>query len=173
MYICQCSYPRPMCLYLYPYPCSLCLYLYSLDGPVITRPNVSDLPVFKDYQEVLVCEAEGNPKPEIIWIFNNKSIKGGNLTIGTEMAGLIHCRASNEVDVATKTVKLVFKGNNLHFSHCLNVLTHSSLLEMQWLLKSVTNAFSFIITQYICITCAFPLHARLHVSVPMCPCIVH
>ncbi|XP_031427934.1 hemicentin-1-like [Clupea harengus] len=82
-------------------------------GPVITRPNVSDLPVFKDYQEVLVCEAEGNPKPEIIWIFNNKSIKGGNLTIGTEMAGLIHCRASNEVDVATKTVKLVFKEDYL------------------------------------------------------------
>lgn len=82
-------------------------------APAITLPNVSVVPVFRDYQEVLVCEAEGNPKPDITWSFNNRSSKGGNLTISTEMVGEITCRATNEGGTTTKTVQLVFKEDYL------------------------------------------------------------
>lgn len=76
------------------------------------------MPVFSDYREVLVCEADGNPRPEVIWIFNNKSSKGANLTISTEMAGLITCSARNIHGNVSKTVELVPTGKKKHILLC-------------------------------------------------------
>ncbi|KAG5279268.1 hypothetical protein AALO_G00075920 [Alosa alosa] len=82
-------------------------------APSIMQPNVSVVPVFNDYKEVLVCEADGNPKPEITWIFNNQSSKGRDLTISIEMVGSIICNASNKYGIALKTIKLVPKEDYL------------------------------------------------------------
>lgn len=91
--------------------------LLHVDAPVITQPNASVVPVFRDYQEVLVCEAEGNPKPTITWSFHNKTVYGGNLTINMDMVGEITCLAVNNVNQTIKIVQLVFKGkkNPNHF----------------------------------------------------------
>lgn len=82
------------------------------------------MPVFSDYREVLVCEADGNPRPEVIWIFNNKSSKGANLTISTEMAGLITCSARNIHGNVSKTVELVPTGKK-NISYSVNVVLNA------------------------------------------------
>ncbi|XP_062388823.1 vascular cell adhesion protein 1-like isoform X2 [Sardina pilchardus] len=82
-------------------------------APSIMQPNVSAVPVFNDYQEVLVCEADGNPKPDITWIYNNNSTKGHKLTISIKMEGVIICNASNKYGFASKTIKLVPKEDYL------------------------------------------------------------
>ncbi|XP_058624962.1 hemicentin-1-like isoform X3 [Onychostoma macrolepis] len=83
--------------------------------PIIKLP--STVPVFRGYPEVLVCEAEGNPKPTISWslsandtVYSTHSEKF-NITESTPED--LYCIASNSVGRTTKHVKVVLKEDYL------------------------------------------------------------
>ncbi|XP_066532014.1 vascular cell adhesion protein 1 [Hoplias malabaricus] len=86
--------------------------------PVINEAKLpSEVPVFRGYPEVLVCEAEGYPQPTITWSYKGfPKVEGGNLTITeatNENVGLYNCTASNDVDTTVRVVKVTLKEDYL------------------------------------------------------------
>lgn len=88
----------------------------SVDKPTIKEKMPQWVPLFDGYQEVLVCEATGYPKPTITWIFNNDRLEAGNMTV-IKNAGEYTCIASNSVGNDTRVVTVVLKGNNTLYSN--------------------------------------------------------
>lgn len=87
--------------------------LFPVDKPIINETKLpSTVPVFRGYPDVLVCEAEGNPKPTISWILGtNLTINSENLTISESTPENVLCTASNSVGRTTIQVNVVLKGN--------------------------------------------------------------
>uniref|UniRef100_A0A3B1J5J3 Intercellular adhesion molecule 3 n=1 Tax=Astyanax mexicanus TaxID=7994 RepID=A0A3B1J5J3_ASTMX len=85
--------------------------------PVINIEKLpSVVPVFRGYQEVLVCEAEGYPAPTIIWTFKSHMVMGENYTIEeatNENVGLYTCTANNSVNTTIIVVKVILKEDYL------------------------------------------------------------
>lgn len=83
--------------------------------PIINETKLpSTVPVFRGYPDVLVCEAEGNPKPTISWILGtNLTINSENLTISESTPENVLCTASNSVGRTTIQVKVVLKEDYL------------------------------------------------------------
>lgn len=83
--------------------------------PIIKLP--STVPVFRGYPEVLVCEAEGNPKPTINW--SNRADDTEDDThnekydITESTPEDLYCTASNSVGRTTRHVKVVLKEDYL------------------------------------------------------------
>lgn len=73
------------------------------------------MPVFRGYPRVLVCEAEGNPKPEISWSDRNGhklDTAEGNLTVSEFKDGDFYtCTASNNVSTTSRQVNMEIQGN--------------------------------------------------------------
>ncbi|XP_028842518.1 hemicentin-1-like isoform X2 [Denticeps clupeoides] len=82
-------------------------------APIIKDSFPTKMPVFRDYAELLFCEAEGNPEPEVIWTFSNKSLGVGNITVTSENVGVYTCTAKNIVATTTKEVHIIFKEDYL------------------------------------------------------------
>ncbi|XP_051994394.1 hemicentin-2-like [Xyrauchen texanus] len=83
--------------------------------PIINETKLAPkVPVFRGYITVLVCEAEGYPKPTISWGPNpNVKADGGNLTITEKTPENIYCIANNSAGSTTRYVTLVFKEDHL------------------------------------------------------------
>uniref|UniRef100_A0A8C2ITJ0 Ig-like domain-containing protein n=1 Tax=Cyprinus carpio TaxID=7962 RepID=A0A8C2ITJ0_CYPCA len=76
------------------------------------------LPVFRGYPEVLVCEAEGNPKPTISWsISSNDNKNSETLTITESTPENVSCTANNTVGSTTRHVKVSIQGNYAFVCH--------------------------------------------------------
>ncbi|XP_042588646.1 LOW QUALITY PROTEIN: intercellular adhesion molecule 1 [Cyprinus carpio] len=72
----------------------------------------SIVPVFRGYPEVLVCEAEGNPKPTISWILGtNVIVYNETLTISESTPEHVYCTSDNSVGRATRQVNVSIQGN--------------------------------------------------------------
>ncbi|XP_077069569.1 vascular cell adhesion protein 1 isoform X1 [Siphateles boraxobius] len=85
-------------------PLSITVYF----KPIINETKLpSIVTVFREYPLVIVCEAEGNPKPTISWNLSTTDIVyGENLTITDSTPEDLHCIANNSVDSTTRRVKV-------------------------------------------------------------------
>ncbi|XP_016371729.1 hemicentin-1-like isoform X2 [Sinocyclocheilus rhinocerous] len=86
--------------------------------PIINEIKLpSTVPVFRGYPEVLVCEAEGNPKPTISWSLGTNdtvhSTHSEKLNITESTPEDLYCTASNSVGRKTRHVKVVLKEDYL------------------------------------------------------------
>lgn len=81
--------------------------------PTINKKKLpSTVPVFRGYPEVLVCEADGNPKPTISWTAND-IVYNETLTISELTPENVQCTANNSVGSTTRQVKVVLKEDYL------------------------------------------------------------
>ncbi|KTF74250.1 hypothetical protein cypCar_00044261 [Cyprinus carpio] len=68
--------------------------------------------VFRGYAEVLVCEADGNPKPTISWsVSSNDNKNSETLNITESTPENVSCTANNIVGSTTKQVKVSIQEN--------------------------------------------------------------
>ncbi|XP_067238659.1 intercellular adhesion molecule 1 [Chanodichthys erythropterus] len=83
--------------------------------PIINETKLpSKVPVFRGYEMVLVCEAEGNPEPTISWnLGTNKPVYNETLTITDSTPENLSCIANNSVGNTTRHVKVVLKEDYL------------------------------------------------------------
>ncbi|KTF76501.1 hypothetical protein cypCar_00048658, partial [Cyprinus carpio] len=83
--------------------------------PIINENKLpSIVPVFRGYPEVLVCEAEGNPKPTISWILGtNVIVYNETLTISESTPEHVYCVANNSAGRTTRQVNVVLKEDYL------------------------------------------------------------
>ncbi|XP_061761099.1 hemicentin-1-like isoform X2 [Nerophis ophidion] len=81
--------------------------------PVINTTKLPTVvPLFRGYPEELVCEADGQPAPQIEWIHAaDARVSGGNITV--REAGLYTCRASNYLDMVSYQVEVIPKEDYL------------------------------------------------------------
>lgn len=90
------------------------------------------IPVFNGYPEELICEADGNPPPRIMWLH----ISDGNLhvdkpTLTVDKAGVYHCNATNSVASVSHQVEVILKGKT---TFTLNdTMRSSSHLSLYWI----------------------------------------
>ncbi|KAI7803986.1 putative vascular cell adhesion protein 1, partial [Triplophysa rosa] len=76
--------------------------------PTINGTNLpTKVPVFRGYPLVLVCEAEGNPKPTVSWSQTNPAVNGGNLTITELISQNPVCTAINIVGSTSRNITVV------------------------------------------------------------------
>uniref|UniRef100_A0A8C1PY47 Ig-like domain-containing protein n=1 Tax=Cyprinus carpio TaxID=7962 RepID=A0A8C1PY47_CYPCA len=85
----------------------------SLSFTVYFKPIIDEnklpsiVPVFRGYPEVLVCEAEGNPKPTISWILGtNVIVYNETLTISESTPEHVYCIADNSAGRTTRQVNV-------------------------------------------------------------------
>ncbi|XP_075310802.1 MAM domain-containing glycosylphosphatidylinositol anchor protein 1-like isoform X2 [Odontesthes bonariensis] len=86
---------------------------------VIYKPEINTtklpgtIPVFRGYPEELVCKADGNPPPNITWVYNSDTAKlnsDGDLVVFD--AGIYECRAENFLST-THSVQVILKEDYL------------------------------------------------------------
>nr|AVI05200.1 intercellular cell adhesion molecule-1 [Ctenopharyngodon idella] len=83
--------------------------------PIINETKLlSKVPVFRGYEMVLVCEAEGNPKPTISWnISTNNPVYSETFTITDSTPEEVSCIANNSVGSTIRHVKVILKEDYL------------------------------------------------------------
>ncbi|XP_077069588.1 CD166 antigen homolog isoform X1 [Siphateles boraxobius] len=83
--------------------------------PIINETKLlSKVPVFRGYEMVIVCEAEGKPTPTISWNLSATNIVLGETLNITELTPKdLHCIASNSVGSTIRRVKVVLKEDYL------------------------------------------------------------
>uniref|UniRef100_A0A8C2HLZ4 Ig-like domain-containing protein n=1 Tax=Cyprinus carpio TaxID=7962 RepID=A0A8C2HLZ4_CYPCA len=88
-------------------------WLLPIDKPKINETKLpSVVRVLRGYPEVLVCEAEGNPKPTISWsISSNDNKNSETLTITESTPENVSCTANNTVGSTTRHVKVSIQEN--------------------------------------------------------------
>ncbi|XP_067277387.1 intercellular adhesion molecule 5 [Pseudorasbora parva] len=76
--------------------------------PIINETKLpSIVPVFRGFPGVIVCEAEGNPKPTISWnISTNDQVDSETLTITDSTPEDVYCIANNSFGTVIRHVKL-------------------------------------------------------------------
>ncbi|KAK7175213.1 hypothetical protein R3I93_002193 [Phoxinus phoxinus] len=76
--------------------------------PIIIETKLpSIVPVFRGFPVVIVCEAEGNPKPTISWNLSTTDIVFGETLTITELTPKdLHCIANNSVGSTIRNVKV-------------------------------------------------------------------
>ncbi|CAL8303333.1 unnamed protein product [Merluccius merluccius] len=91
---------------------------HSLNFSIQHKPSINStklqpkIPVFRGYPEELVCEADGNPAPDIHWFSQNGVLgSGGNLNV-TE-GGDYTCNATNVLGSNFYVVQVVLKEDYL------------------------------------------------------------
>ncbi|KAF3700028.1 Hemicentin-2 Precursor [Channa argus] len=65
------------------------------------------VPVFRGYTEDLVCEADGNPSPEIQWISTPETFQMSGKTLTIQGPGIYNCTAINEYGSSFHVVEAV------------------------------------------------------------------
>nr|XP_020496609.1 uncharacterized protein LOC109989268 [Labrus bergylta] len=83
--------------------------------PIINTTKLAKtVPVFRGYPEELVCEADGNPPPKIVWLSSSDNVPhvSGNMLTVSE-AGLYNCTAANDVDSISFEVEVILKEDYL------------------------------------------------------------
>lgn len=87
-------------------------FVVSTDKPTINVTKLpKTIPVFNGYPEELVCDADGNPPPDIVWLRNaNKEPCGSGTTLTVSEEGFYICNATNALGSVTRQVKVILKG---------------------------------------------------------------
>ncbi|XDV12641.1 hypothetical protein PO909_001248 [Leuciscus waleckii] len=90
-------------------PLSITVYF----KPIINETKLpSIVSVFRGYPVVIVCEAEGNPKPTISWNVNsNNIVYSKTLTITDSTPEDLHCIANSSAGNTTRSVKVSIQEN--------------------------------------------------------------
>lgn len=103
---------------------TVCFWLLPIVKPIINETKLpSIVPVFRGYPDVLVCEAEGNPKPTISWsLGTNHTINSETLNISESTPENVNCTASNSVGRTTRHVKVSIQGNCISVSFFINLV---------------------------------------------------
>ncbi|XP_056310192.1 vascular cell adhesion protein 1-like [Danio aesculapii] len=89
----------------------------SLSITVYFKPTIkedklpSTVSVVRGYSEVVVCEAEGKPKPTIRWSDGTNTFNGETFTITESTAENLTCTATNAAGSSSRSVKVFFEGN--------------------------------------------------------------
>lgn len=93
---------------------SLLPLVVATDKPTINVTKLPrTIPVFNGYPEDLVCEADGNPPPDVVWLRSGDSEPCGlGSTLTVSEAGFYSCNASNTVGLVTHQVQVILKGNS-------------------------------------------------------------
>ncbi|KAK2916676.1 hypothetical protein QQF64_025248 [Cirrhinus molitorella] len=120
--------------------------LKSLISTVHFKPIINEtiLPsivtVFRGYQVELVCEAEGNPKPNISWSLGGvETVYNKVLTVSESTPEDVLCNASNSVDWTTKQVKVSIQVPDISISfvnHTGSVIVGKNY-ELQCIINNV------------------------------------
>lgn len=87
-------------------------FVVSIDKPTINVTKLpKTIPVFNGYPEELVCDADGNPPPHIVWLRNaNEEPCGFGSTLTVSEKGFYRCNATNAVGSVTRDVQVILKG---------------------------------------------------------------
>ncbi|KAK9978040.1 hypothetical protein ABG768_019814 [Culter alburnus] len=89
--------------------------------PIIIETKLSSV-VLQGYPVVIVCEAEGNPKPTISWnLGTNNPVYSETLTITDSTPEDLSCIANNSVGTDIRHVKLSKQGNSPNYIACVVV----------------------------------------------------
>jgi len=90
--------------------------------PIINKTKLpSIVPVFRGYPVEIVCEAEGNPTPDISWNLGTTDIVySETLTITESTPEDLHCIAINLFGSTIRSVKVSIQGNCVDFCIILN-----------------------------------------------------
>lgn len=67
------------------------------------------VPVISGYTEDLICEADGNPPPMILWISSSKIVTRGSEVLHVTEAGTYNCNATNYVGSISREVEVILK----------------------------------------------------------------
>ncbi|XP_051744242.1 hemicentin-1 isoform X2 [Ctenopharyngodon idella] len=83
--------------------------------PTINETKLpSTVSVSRGYEMVLVCEAEGNPKPTISWnISTNNPVYSETFTVKDSTPEDLYCIANNSVAITIRHVKVSVQENNI------------------------------------------------------------
>lgn len=126
--------------------CPLCCFCcLSADKPTINVTKLpKTIPVFNGYPEELVCEADGNPPPHIVWLRNSNKepyASGSTLTVSEE--GFFSCNATNSVGSVTHQVQVILKGKGTCTSNMYIHLGHAGEEYVHFILKYMYFIFGF------------------------------
>ncbi|XP_059414612.1 hemicentin-1-like isoform X4 [Carassius carassius] len=115
------------------------LYITVHSKPIINETKLpSIVPVFRGYSEELVCEAEGNPKPTIIWILGTNDIVYNEvLTISESTPEYVSCVANNSVGMTTRNVKVFVQDISISTVNHTEPMIAGERYELQCLIKYV------------------------------------
>lgn len=86
--------------------------LFPVVKPTINEDKLpSVVSVLQGYEEVVVCEAEGKPKPTISWSDGTNTFNGETFIITKSTPENLTCTATNAVGSSSRSVKVVIQGN--------------------------------------------------------------
>ncbi|XP_050957591.1 hemicentin-1-like, partial [Labeo rohita] len=116
--------------------------------PIINETKLpSTVTVFRGYSVVLVCEAEGNPKPKISWSLS-ENVDGDKLTVSESTPENVHCNASNSVDTTTRQVKVYKPDISISFVNHTGPVIADENYELQCLIKNGAPTKSITVRWY-------------------------
>lgn len=156
------SYSTPVCILIHS--ALSAAFVVSTDMPTINVEKLpKTIPVFSGYPEELVCDADGNPPPRIVWLRNaNEEPCGFGSKLTVSEKGFYRCSATNDVGSVTHDVQVILKGkgtcsfNNTvqcrsccHLDPCLNKKKKKSGEEIKCALHS--TIYFFLVTNIICV----------------------
>lgn len=106
------------------------LYRLSTDKPTINATKLpKTIPVFSGYPEELICEADGNPPPRILWLQNSDDDpRVDKPTLMVYKAGVYRCNATNIVASVSRQVEVILKGKTT-----FTLMRSSSHLSLYWI----------------------------------------
>lgn len=104
------SYSTPVCILIHS--ALSAAFVVSTDKPTINVEKLpKTIPVFSGYPEELVCDADGNPPPRIVWLRNaNEEPFGFGTKLTVSEKGFYRCSATNDVGSVTRDVQVILKG---------------------------------------------------------------
>lgn len=104
------SYSTPVCILIHS--ALSVAFVVSTDKPTINVEKLpKTIPVFSGYPEELVCDADGNPPPRIVWLRNaNEEPCGFGSKLTVSEKGSYRCSATNDVGSVTYDVQVILKG---------------------------------------------------------------
>ncbi|XP_052407154.1 hemicentin-1 isoform X2 [Carassius gibelio] len=115
----------------------LSITVYS--KPIINETKLpSKVPVFREYSEEIVCEAEGNPKPTISWILGTNDIVYNEvLTISESTPEYVSCVANNSVGTTTRNFTVFIQDISISTVNHTEPMTAGKQYDLQCSIKYV------------------------------------
>ncbi|XP_016425841.1 intercellular adhesion molecule 1-like [Sinocyclocheilus rhinocerous] len=143
--------------------------------PIINETKLpSIVPVFRGYPEVLVCEAEGNPKPTIGWSLGaNVIVYNETLTISESTPEYVYCVANNSVGRTIRQVNVSIQDISISTVNHREPMIAGEWYELQCLIRNVAPFKIVDVRWYklnqINVTDTIKTPANLTYKVPICP----
>ncbi|XP_016143176.1 hemicentin-2-like [Sinocyclocheilus grahami] len=143
--------------------------------PIINETKLpSIVPVFRGYPEVLVCEAEGNPKPTISWSLGaNVIVYNETLTISESTPEYVYCDANNSAGRTIRQVNVYIQDISISTVNHRGPMIAGEWYELQCFIRNVASFKIVDVRWYklnqINVTDTIKTPANLTYKVPICP----